>query len=206
MPMASNTKKEIQAYGIKVLLSRHPEVRMLKRLNIPSNHGNKFWASSWLLMDYFKRRGLPNNSCVMEVGCGWGLLGIYCAKNHGATVTGVDIDSDVFPYLRLHSEINNVEIATLKKGFDGLTGIHLKNVDVLIGADICFWNKMTDPLKRLIRRSLRAGVRKVLIADPGRSPFEDLGEYFVERGRGKILNWSIKHPRNIQGRILEIAD
>jgi predicted nicotinamide N-methyase len=205
MPMASNTKKEIQAYGIKVLLSRHPEVRMLKRLNIPSNHGNKFWASSWLLMDYFKRSGLPNNSCVMEVGCGWGLLGIYCAKNHGATVTGVDIDSDVFPYLRLHSEINNVEIATLKKGFDGLTGIHLKNIDVLIGADICFWEKMIDPLKRLIRRSLRAGVRKVLIADPGRSPFEDLGEYFVERGGGKILDWSIKRPRNISGRILEIT-
>ncbi len=204
--MASNTKKEIQAYGIKVLLSRHPKVRKLKRLNFPSNHGNKFWTSRWLLMDYFNRRGLPNNSCVMEVGCGWGLLGIYCAKKHGATVTGVDIDSDVFPYLRLHSEINNVEIATLKKGFDGLTGIHLKNVDVLIGADICFWNKMTDPLKRLIRRSLRAGVRKVLIADPGRSPFEDLGEYFVERGRGEILNWSIKRPRNIQGRILEITD
>ena len=142
----------------------------------------------------------------MEVGCGWGLLGIYCAKNHSATVTGVDIDPDVFPYLRLHSEINNVEIATLKKGFDGLTDRHLKNVDVLIGADISFWNKMIDPLKRLIRRSLRAGVRQVLIADPGRSPFEDLGKYSAEKHRGKILNWSIKHPRNIQGRILEIVD
>lgn len=205
MPMASNAKKEIRAYGITVLLSRHPEVRKLKLLNIPSNHGNKFWTSSWLLMDYFKRRGLPNDSRVMEVGCGWGLLGIYCAKKHGSTVTGVDIDPDVFPYLRLHSEINKVQIATMKKGFNGLTISHLKNVDVLMGSDICFWDKMIDPLKRLIRRSLRAGVRQVLIADPGRSPFEELGEYLVEKGRGEIHNWSIKHPRNIQGRILEIA-
>jgi predicted nicotinamide N-methyase len=204
--MDNNTKKEIRAYGIRVLLSRHPEVRKLKRLNFPSNHGNKFWTSSWLLMDYFKRRGLPNNSRVMEVGCGWGLLGIYCAKKHGAAVTGVDIDPDVFPYLRLHSEINNVEITTLRKGFNGLTGRLLTNVDELIGADICFWEKMVDPLRRLIRRSLRAGVQRVLIADPGRSPFEDLGEYFVERGRGQILDWSIRHPRNIQGRILEIAN
>ena len=62
----------------------------------------------------------------MEVGCGWGLLGIYCAKKYGARVTGVDIDSEVFPYLNLHAEINQVEISTLKKGYDGLRGNHLQ--------------------------------------------------------------------------------
>ncbi|NIR16386.1 MAG: methyltransferase, partial [Desulfobacterales bacterium] len=81
-----HAKKEIRAFGLRVLLSHHPEVRKLKRDNIPSHHGNKFWTSSWLLMDYFKRRGLPKRSHVMDVGCGWGLAGIYCAKNHGAVV------------------------------------------------------------------------------------------------------------------------
>jgi predicted nicotinamide N-methyase len=156
-------------------------------------------------MDYFKRRGLPEGARVMEVGCGWGLSGIYCAKKHGAVVTGVDIDPEVFPFLRLHAGINNVEIVTIKKGFDGLRSRHLKAVDVLIGADICFWPKMVDPLKRLIKRSLSAGVELVVIADPGRLPFEKLGEYFVKNWRGDLLDWTVQRPKRIKGRILEVT-
>jgi predicted nicotinamide N-methyase len=203
--MAAKIKKEIRAYGIKVLLSRHPEIRRLKRDNTPTNHGNKFWTSSWLLMDYFKRRGLSQGSRVMEVGCGWGLAGVYCAKRYGAVVTGVDIDQDVFPFSRLHAKINKVDITFLKKGFEGLRRRHLKDLDVLIGADICFWDNMTDPLKRLIIRAQRAGVKLVLISDPVRSPFEELCKYFVDKKEGELLDWSVKRPREIRGQILEIS-
>lgn len=141
----------------------------------------------------------------MEVGCGWGLAGIYCAKKHGAIVTGVDIDPEVFPYLSLHADINKVRIKTMKRGFGGLTGKYLQNVDVLIGADICFWDTMVVSLKRLILRALRASVGLVLIADPGRSPFEELGRYFVEKGSGEILNWTSQRPRRIQGQILKLS-
>jgi predicted nicotinamide N-methyase len=158
-----------------------------------------------MLMDFFKRRGLPEGVRVMEVGCGWGLAGIYCAKKHGAKVTGVDVDPEVFPYLRLHAEINRVEIATIKKSFGGLTARDLKGFDVLIGADICFWDSMVFSMKRLINRALRTGVRMVLIADPGRPTFDKLGEYFTEKGRGEILDWTAQRPRRIQGRILKIG-
>jgi predicted nicotinamide N-methyase len=203
--MTRRAKREIRAHGVRVLLSGHPKVRELKGLYNPFAYGSRFWNSSWLLMDYFKRRGLPEGACVMEVGCGWGLSGIYCAKKHGAVVTGVDIDPEVFPFLRLHAGINNVEIVTIKKGFDGLRSRHLKAVDVLIGADICFWPKMVDPLKRLIKRALSAGVELVLIADPGRSPFEKLGEYFVKNWRGDLLDWTVQRPKRIKGRILEVT-
>jgi predicted nicotinamide N-methyase len=203
--MVSNRKTVIRAHGVRVLLSRHPEMRRLKEFNIPSNHGNKFWTASWLLMDYFKRRGLLKGTRVMEVGCGWGLSGIYCAKKHGAVVTGADIDPDVFPFLHLHAEINKVEVATMRKGFNGLRIRHLKDFDVMIGADICFWDKMMDPLRRLIGRALRAGVELVLIADPGRTPFLELGEYFTEKGTGEMLDWTVHRPRRIQGQILRIS-
>jgi predicted nicotinamide N-methyase len=203
--MVSKKKTEIRAQGVRVLLSRHPEVRRLKEYNIPSNHGNKFWTTSWLLIDYLKRRGLQNGTRVIEVGCGWGLSGIYCAKKHGAVVTGVDIDPDVFPFLHLHADINNVKVATMRKGFNGLRIRHLKDFDVMIGADICFWDKMMDPLKKLIGRALRAGVELVLIADPGRSPFFDLGEYFTKKGTGEMLDWTVHRPRRIQGQILRIS-
>ncbi|MCP4577139.1 MAG: methyltransferase, partial [Deltaproteobacteria bacterium] len=171
----------------------------------PSYHGFRVWPSSWLLIDFFKHRGLPYGTRVMEVGCGWGSAGIYCAKAHGAIVTAVDIDPEIFPYLRLHTEINEVKIATMRKGFDELTNKHFEHVDVMIGADICFWDGMVDPLKRLIHRALLGGVRLVVIADPGRPTFCELAEDFVEKRGGEILDWAVKRPHYIQGQILKIC-
>ena len=203
--MARSVKTMIRAYGVNVLLSGHPEVRRLKRLHTSSFHGNKVWTSSWLLMDFFRRRGLPEGARILDVGCGWGLAGIYCAKKHNAVVTGVDIDPEVFPYLRLNAEINEVKIATMKRGFGGLTGKQLMNFDVLIGADICFWDKMTYSLKRLINRAMRTGPKMVIIADPGRPPFDELVRYCVERQEAEILDWTAQRPRRIQGRILKVG-
>jgi len=203
--MANTTRKIIRAHGVQVLLSRHPEIRKLKRLNAPCFHGNKLWSSSWLLMDYWKRRGLMKGARVMEAGCGWGLTGIYCAKKQGARVTCVDIDPEVFPYLHLHADINKVKSAAMKKGFAGLRGKHLEDVDVLIGSDICFWDTMVDPLRRFIRRALRSGVQLVLIADPGRPTFEKIGEYFVKKEGAEIFDWTTQRPRRIEGRILKIS-
>jgi predicted nicotinamide N-methyase len=203
--MAAKSKKEIRAYGIRVLLSRHPEIRRLKRHSIPTSHGNRFWTSSWLLMDYFRKHGLAEGSNVMEIGCGWGLAGIYCAKKHGANVTGVDIDSDVVPFARLHASLNRVGLSFIKKDFNRLGGKQLNDTDIMIGADICFWDEMIDPLRRLVRRALRAGVKMVLIADPVRSPFEELCGHFTDKPGAEILDWSVKRPRNISGRILKIT-
>jgi len=68
--MAGSVKTMIRAYGLRVLLSGHPEVRRLKSLHISSFHGNKFWTSGWLLMEFFSRRGLPERTRVLDVGCG----------------------------------------------------------------------------------------------------------------------------------------
>ncbi len=156
-------------------------------------------------MEFFRRRGLPGGTRVLDVGCGWGLAGIYCAKKHNAVVTGVDLDPAVFPYLRLHAEINKVKIATVNRAFGGLTGKYLKNFDVLIGADICFWDKLVYPLKRLINRALKTGPRLVLIADPGRPTFDELAKYFAEKRGAEILNLTVQRPRRVQGRILKIG-
>ena len=202
--MATTAKTQIQAFGIRVLLSRHPEIRKLKRLNCPSAYGNKVWHSSWLLMDYLQRQGLQEGDCVMELGCGWGLAGIYCARKHGARVIGVDVDPAVFPYFQLHAGINKVNIATMNEGFAEVGGKHLKEVDVLIGADICFWDSLVNPLIDLILRALAVGVRLVLIADPGRSTFETIGKYFAVRRKGEVVDWTTQQPQRKQGRILKI--
>jgi predicted nicotinamide N-methyase len=200
-----SVKTRIQAYGVSQLLSSHPEVRRLKSLHSPNLHGNKLWNSSWLLMDFLKRQQMPEGMRIMEVGCGWGLAGIYCAKRHNAVVTALDSDKEVFPYLQLHAAINKVEIKTMKRGLGGLQVQELRGFDVLIGADICFWDEMALSLKRLIARALRAGVRTILIADPGRPPFFKVGEHFARSQETKRLDWSTKRPRPINGRILKIS-
>jgi predicted nicotinamide N-methyase len=203
--MHNERKTEVLDYGIRALKSGHREVRQLKRLHAPSFHGFRVWPSSWLLMDFIEKLGMPRRIRLMEIGCGWGLAGIYCAKNHGAMVTCVDIDAEVFPYVGLHAGINKVDIQTMQLGFDGISGKKMKKIDVVIGADICFWDDMVTSLKALILRALGADTQLVLIADPGRSPFETMGSYFVENQQGETMDRSINHPYPIQGRLLKIG-
>ena len=190
---------------MRLLLSHHPEIRKLKRFRAPSVHGNKLWKSTWLLVDYLDRRGLPEDLRVMEVGCGWGLLSIYCAKKYGARVISVDLDPEVLPYLELHAKVNEVKVSTMKKDFDSIRSKHLKDVDLLLAADVCFWDTLEKPLKNLILRALRAEVKQVLISDPGRPPFEEVGEYFASKRGGKIFDWTAQRPRRTEGRILKIG-
>ncbi|MFH1147024.1 MAG: methyltransferase domain-containing protein [Pseudomonadota bacterium] len=203
--MPKKAKKDVFGYGICALRARHPEIRKLKRLHSPSFHGYRVWTSSWLLMDFLERQGLKDGTRVMDLGCGWGLAGIYCAKNHSAEVTGVDLDSQVFPYLHLHAQINSVKITTVQKDFDSLTGINLEDIDVLIGADICFWDTLADSLRNLIYRALDHGVKLVVIADPGRPTFNELGQVFVDDLHGEISNRAVIDPHYICGRILKIG-
>jgi predicted nicotinamide N-methyase len=79
------------------------------------------------------------------------------------------------------------------------------NFDVLIGADICFWDKLTYSLKRLINGAMRKGPHIVIIADPGRPTFDELAKYFVEKRGAEILDWTVQRPRRIQGRILKVG-
>lgn len=202
--MSSPRKNETFCHGMHVLNSRHREVRRLKKTYRPSCHGTRVWGTSWLLVDYIGNRGLKQNLRVMEIGAGWGLPGLYCAKQFNASLTSVDIDWDVCPYLFLHSKVNNVEAEFLNESYDELTAERLRQVDLLIGADICFWEKLIDPLKALIRRALAAGVGEIILADPGRPTFNEIGDFCEKNQFGQQFYWRAFRPYPLQGQIIEI--
>ena len=183
------------AFGVTILKASHKRVRALKKDHEPEIHGDKFWNSSYLIMDYLKHQGIPENSNIMEVGCGWGLLGIYCAKELGAEVTGVDADPEVFPYMHLHAEINGVSLEHRESRFEDLKKKHLATQDLVVGADICFWDEMIDPLYMVIRKAMKAGVQQVVIADPGRPPFDQVCERAEKRLGGEVKKWQVKKPK-----------
>jgi len=187
-------KTERQAFGITVLKAADKRIRKLKKEHEPAIHGNKFWSSSWVIMDYLEHQGLPPKTRVMEVGCGWGLAGIYCAKNHGAKVIGLDADPNVFPYLNLHAKINDVKIKTMCSKFEEIKKKDLAKQDILIGADICFWDEMTEPVYNMVSKAVEAGAQQVIIADPGRPPFDKMANRCVTELGAEIKEWKVDDP------------
>ena len=202
--MSSTSPKSKNYFGIEVLKMSHPEIRRLKKKSDDhTHHGNKVWDSSLVLMDYMSAFPLKRKTRVLEVGCGWGITGMFCAKTFNAEVTGVDIDSYVFPFLQLHARLNEVEVETVQADFGKINGEMLIEFDLLIGGDICFWDDMTKPLFSLVKRAHKHGVR-CLIADPGRSPFDKMAEKACKQLGAEVERWNVPHPHNVSCDVLDV--
>ncbi|MFD1216511.1 MULTISPECIES: class I SAM-dependent methyltransferase [Microbulbifer] len=190
-------------HGLTIRKNAHPDMRKLRReAGEASLHGNKFWRSSCLTMDYLKKHPLKKGARVLDLGCGWGLGGIYCAKAFDAEVTALDADKSVFPFAEYHAELNKVEITTWQCRYEKVTQKELANFDAVIGTDICFWDKLEAPLYNLTRRALRAGVGRVMLVDPGRSPFRSLAQRAEEKLDAQYFEWQTSRPMKASGCIM----
>lgn len=204
---ATNNSHVINFNGIKALRSTHPGVRKLKRLNAEhSAHGNKVWRSSFVLMDYLDTYSLPKHSTVLDIGCGWGLSGIFLSRKYQAKVTGIDLDGSVEPFLKLQADLNDCSVTFQRRKFESFTGIELSTFHTVIGTDICFWDEMTRPLFNLIRRAYKAGVKQILIADPGRPPFWELVNLCAEAFDAEVVTRRITAPWKTEKYILVVEN
>jgi predicted nicotinamide N-methyase len=192
-------------FGITVLKNSHPDIRRIKReAGAATIHGNKFWQSTSLLIDYLKTAPPKKNWRILEVGCGWGISGIYCAKYYQSKVTALDADDSVFAYLQHHAAMNGVRVTTLKSRYEKVTTAMLSEFDMVIGSDICFWDEMAQPLFNLITRAHKAGVKRVVMTDPGRQPFREMAERCVQKYHALYDHWSVPHPYNTSGLLIDI--
>ena len=190
--------------GVKLMTAKHPVIKKLKKEHPTSIHGDKFWSSSYLLMDYLNDNPPKKNTNILEIGCGWGLTAIYCSKRFECDVTGVDADPDVFPYLQAHAGLNEVYIKPLVKTFDQLDVETLSEYDLIIGGDICFWDSLNDTLFDLFKRAKKAGVNKAIIADPQRQPFVDLCARLDDNFSHEVWDWELPEPTPANGDILVV--
>src|SRR4030095_17017650 len=123
--------QERSVFGLTMLHPSHPEVRRLQQdAARPTLQGHKVWPTSFVLLDYLHQRGIPPQTRVLDLGCGWGLVGMACAKTFQAQVTGLDADAAVFPYLQLHAARNGVHLATRQGTVADLTPQDLAAFDL----------------------------------------------------------------------------
>jgi predicted nicotinamide N-methyase len=200
------SKSHLTEYlGIKALKSTHPSVRKLKRIQGGhSAHGNKVWRSSFVLMDYLMTYPPAEGVKVLDIGCGWGLSAIFMAKRFNCHVTGMDIDDSVAPYISLQARLNGCEVDFQQGDFESLKTTDLKAYDYLIGADICFWDEMTQPLLTLITKARNAEVKDILIADPGRPPFWELVDLCANKFGSEVVTRRLEEPWRTEKYILVV--
>lgn len=191
--------------GVIMPTASHPDIRRAKRQHeAPAIHGNKLWKSSCLVIDYLKKHPDPAPQHVLDAGCGWGIGGIWCAREFGATVCSVDADPNVFPFLEVTARLNGVSTQPRVARFERLTGSFLGGFDTLIAADICFWDELVTPVSNLVNRALKAGVKRIIIADPERPTFHEMAERCVQKHGGEVLNWSTRGSLAASGALLVI--
>jgi predicted nicotinamide N-methyase len=200
-------RTEYRFHGVKMLTSSHPQIRRVKRSDAqPSIHGNKLWKSSFLLIDYLRKNPPQHCRTVMDAGCGWGMSGIYCASAFNSQVTAVDADKDVFPYLQANAEANGVAVTTLQSRFEKISSRQLEQIDLLVAADICFWDELVKPVFNLVNRAVNAGVKKIIIADPERSPFFEMAQRCEQKFYAETLPWSTRRPVDARGALMIIEN
>ena len=68
---------------------------------------------------------------------------------------------------------DEVRLATRQGTFADLTPQDLAAFDLILGADICFWEDLVDPLYQLVQHAVAGGVAEILVADPSRPPFDE---------------------------------
>ena len=192
------------AYGIYLLGTKHRLIKALRKRYKPSIHGHRTWGSSFLLMDYLAHNGIRRGTRAAEIGCGWGGLSVYCAKTFNSRMTAIDLDAEVFPYVEVLAELNDVAVKTKQADFSKLKGSELANYPYLLGGDICFWDSLVKPLARLVNRAIKNGAQRVIIADPGRPTFYEFCEMMADKHRTQLHEWYAIEPERVEGEIIEI--
>jgi predicted nicotinamide N-methyase len=191
--------------GVTLPTAGHKVIRKVKREgHEPSIHGTKLWRSSFLIMDYLHKHPPEAANSVLDAGCGWGITGIWCAKKLGASVVSLDADPAVFPYLNAVAKLNKVSTTPLVRRFEALKKPQLADFDLLVAADVCFWDDLVKPVGKLIDRAVDAGVGQIVIADPERPTFHEMAEKAVNRHGGDLIHWSLKGKLKATGALLVI--
>ena len=183
-------------HNIKIPLSNNKLIQQIKRKNKkPVSHGNKIWNSSLTMIDFLSRYNMQNFNNAIDIGCGWGLVVAYLEKQ-GLDCGGIDIDVNTAPFVDVVNSLNNTHVDVLYMDYKKLPRAAFKEIDLILGCDICYWE---DHIENIVNLTKRAKC-PVLIADPGRDTFWEL----TKKVKGNLHDLTLTKPRAVHGYVYEI--
>lgn len=194
--------KQIQS--IQHYTAGYPEIQKLFRSGKrPTEFGNKLWACSNVLIDYLHENDMElRGKRVLEIGCGWGLLGIYLAKEFDCQVTCSDLDRHVLPVVELQAELNEVQVQSKEAGFSDLLLNENEQYDIIIGVEICYSEEVVKDIIELTERAFTLGVERFMLTDPGRPDYSDYEAWSLKKYRGKTYTL----PGSVNGKITTLLE
>ncbi|MBL8544813.1 MAG: methyltransferase, partial [Hyphomonadaceae bacterium] len=135
------------------------------------NFGAPYWAQYWggglaLARHVLDRPAIVAGRCVIDLGCGSGLVAIAAAKAGARSVTAIDIDPYAITATELNAAANDVTIAAICA--DILSG-DPPAADLILAGDLFYDPDLAGRVIAFFDRCLTAGV-EILVGDPGRAP------------------------------------
>lgn len=197
--------KQFYVQGVKALKPNHPEVLELREQgHTPCEFGSRIWRSSYLLIHYLANYLDARIARAIELGCGWGLGGLYLQKHCGVEVAATDIDSNVFAYQELLCRHNATRVPIHHCSVQELGSWDLQPVDLLIGADICYTAEIARHIETLCLQLAHQGGGQLVLADSGRAPFLALSKHLARRYPLEMTHLTLDLPTRVSGQVLHV--
>ena len=126
--------------------------------------GSAVWDGSFVLAEYMQRKVDVKDKCVVEIGCGLGLVSIVLSLRN-AFVIATDGDENLFPILKENFK-DNIGISNVNKKtsinllrwgnrtqMDNVINKCPNGIDLIVAADVVFEH---DPLKKNVKNNLHS--------------------------------------------------
>lgn len=159
-------------------MASHPAVkRCFRGKERPTEFGEKVWDMTFRMMVYLETTSAKS---ALEIGCGWGIVGIHLARLSGAKVLCSDVDPKLEPIVLKHAELNEVDVGFSSLGLSDLPDEAL-SAELIVGSEICYCEELSLELCAFVDRAAKAGAKQFMIADPGRPDFDALCDHCREK-------------------------
>lgn len=196
-----SSRSTVRAYGTTLLRPGH---FLLDGIGADfAAHGDRVWRSSYLAMDWLSDNPPLRGGRVLELGCGWAPLSAFCVRRFGMSATGLDIDPAVAEAADMQARVNGVELDFLEGSWADLDWDDLQDTDLVVGADICYWESQAAALADVVRKAASFDA-SIVLADPGRPSFDRLVRDVEDSDRfmAEVVDRSSGKPVPMDGKLV----
>ena len=182
---------ELQAFQGSSLVQVWEAAELIAGVNLAA----PFWAYPWAAGSALARVVLDRadeivGRNVLDIGCGGGVAALAAARADALRVVANDVDPWALAVARLAAHRQHLYLDFLREDLTEHPR-HVTGYDVVLCSDLAY-ERRTAPRQRALLERARADGARVLVADAGRTYFED-------RGLQLLAEFRLTVPQDLEG-------